>query len=77
MEGRSARAVDATTCRPAGQRVSDDPSGPASNDDVRQLEARVDARFQAVNARITVIDDWFATLGDRLNEIDQQLQALA
>jgi chromosome segregation ATPase len=51
--------------------------GQPLDDRLRQLEARVDARFQGVNARFISADSRFAELGDRANEIDQQLQALA
>jgi hypothetical protein len=49
----------------------------ATKDDLRQLEARIDARFQAVNARFIAVDGRFATMGDRVNEVEQQTQSLA
>lgn len=54
-----------------------DPTGePVSGDEVRGLEARSDARFQAVNARFIAVDGRFAQLNDRINDILQKLQAL-
>jgi chromosome segregation ATPase len=50
---------------------------PATADDLRQLEARVDARFQAVNARFATVEEGLTVLDDRLDDIDQRLQALA
>jgi tetrahydromethanopterin S-methyltransferase subunit G len=44
--------------------------------DLHQLEARIDARFQAVNARFISIDGRFAALDDRLDSIDQQVQVM-
>jgi tetrahydromethanopterin S-methyltransferase subunit G len=44
--------------------------------DLQQLEARIDARFQAVNARFISIDGRFAALDDRLDGIDQQVQVM-
>jgi hypothetical protein len=49
----------------------------ATKNDLRQLEARIDARFQAVNARFIAVDGRFAEVGDRVNQIDDQTQSLA
>jgi hypothetical protein len=48
-----------------------------TKDDLRQLEARIDARFQAVNARFISVDGRFASMGDRVNEVEHQTQSLA
>jgi hypothetical protein len=50
---------------------------PATRDDLRKLEARIDARFQAVNARFIAVDGRFATMGDRVKEVEEQTQTLA
>jgi hypothetical protein len=50
--------------------------GQPLDDRLRQLEARIDARFQAANARFVSVDSRFAELGDRINETDHQGQAL-
>jgi hypothetical protein len=49
---------------------------PPSKDDLRQLEARIDARFQAVNARFVSVDGRFAAMGDKVTTIEQQTQSL-
>jgi hypothetical protein len=53
------------------------PNDTPTKDDLRQLEARIDARFQAVNARFISVDSRFAAMGDRVNELDHQTQSLA
>jgi hypothetical protein len=48
-----------------------------TKDDLRQLEARIDARFQAVNARFVSVDGRFAAMGSRVNQAEVQTQSLA
>jgi DNA anti-recombination protein RmuC len=50
---------------------------PATRDELRQLEARIDARFQAVNARFIAVDGRFAETGKHIDNIDHEQQALA
>lgn len=38
--------------------------------DLRHLEGRVDARFQAVSVRFNVVDRRFASIGERLDKAD-------
>jgi hypothetical protein len=53
-----------------------DGNSPLSLTELHQLEARVNARFQAVNARFIAVDGRFAQLGDRVGEIEQSAEAL-
>jgi hypothetical protein len=50
--------------------------GPPSKEDLRQLESRVDARFQAVNARFATIDRRFTSVVHRLDEIEHGMESL-
>jgi chromosome segregation ATPase len=43
---------------------------PPSREELRQLEARVDARFQAVSARFTTVDRRFAGDRERLERLE-------
>lgn len=46
----------------------------ASKDDLRKLEARVDARFQAVNSRFATVDRRHASVSSRLDTMEDQWQ---
>jgi len=50
---------------------------PATRDDIRELEARFDARFQAVSSRFARVDNRFATIDTRLDEMDRRHHTLA
>jgi hypothetical protein len=50
--------------------VPDDDEPGVNREEVRQLEARVDARFQAVSARFTTTDRRFAGLGERVEALE-------
>jgi hypothetical protein len=50
--------------------ISDDDEPGVQRGEVRQLEARVDARFQAVSARFTTTDRRFAGLGERVEGLE-------
>jgi len=50
---------------------------PPTRDDLRRLEARLDARLQEVNARIVLHDGRFAAMGDRINQTERRTDALA
>jgi hypothetical protein len=47
---------------------------PANKDDLRKLEARMDARFQAVNARFSTVDRRYDGLRGRLDTMESQWQ---
>jgi tetrahydromethanopterin S-methyltransferase subunit G len=49
----------------------------ATKDDLRELESRFDARFQAVSSRFMRVDNRFSSLDLRLNEVDHRHQTLA
>jgi hypothetical protein len=49
-----------------------DGDDPPSRPEIRQVEARVDARFQAVSARFTTVDRRFASLSERLEALELQ-----
>jgi hypothetical protein len=49
---------------------------PPSREELRQLEARVDARFQAVSARFTTMDRRFAGMGERLEGLELNTRVL-
>lgn len=49
---------------------------PPSRTEVRQLEARIDARFQAVNARFTTMDRRFTSFVNRIDEIEHHTRSL-
>jgi hypothetical protein len=50
---------------------------PPTRTEIRQLEARVDARFQAVNARFTTFDRRFGSMVNRVDGIEQHFRSLA
>jgi hypothetical protein len=50
--------------------VPDDDEPGVNREEVRQLEWRVDARFQAVSARFTTTDRRFAGLGERVEGLE-------
>jgi len=50
---------------------------PPTRDDLRRLEARVDARLQEINARIVLRDGRFAAVSDRINQTDRRTDALS
>jgi hypothetical protein len=50
---------------------------PPTRDDLRRLEARLDARLQEVNARVVLHDGRFAAMGDRINQTDRRCDALS
>jgi hypothetical protein len=54
-----------------------DGDDPPSRTEIRQLEARVDARFQAVSARFTTLDRRFAGVVTRVDEIEHHARSLA
>ena len=54
-----------------------DGSAPASRDDVRRFETRMEARFQEVNARLVLHDGRFAAAGDRINQSERRADALS
>lgn len=54
-----------------------DGDDPPTRPEVRQLEARIDARFQAVNARFTTMDRRFVSFVNRIDEIDEHSRSLA
>jgi len=43
----------------------------SSHEELRQLEARIDARFQAVNARFIAVDGRFVAVGDTVDDAMQ------
>jgi DNA anti-recombination protein RmuC len=47
-----------------------------TNDELREFETQVDARFKAIAARFVMADERFIALGERLDSIQQELQAL-
>lgn len=47
------------------------------DDELRLLEARLDARLQEVNARIVLHDARFAAMGDRINQTDYRGDSLS
>jgi hypothetical protein len=49
---------------------------PPSREELRQLEARVDARFQAVSARFTTVDRRFAAVGERVEGLELHTREL-
>jgi hypothetical protein len=49
---------------------------PPSREELRQLEARVDARFQAVSARFTTVDRRFAGMGERVEGLELNTRVL-
>jgi hypothetical protein len=49
---------------------------PPTHEDLRELESRFDARFQAVSARFVRVDNKFATVENRLDEMDHRHQTL-
>jgi hypothetical protein len=55
---------------------STDGDFPLSRHELRQLEARMDARFQAVNARFIAVDGRFAQMGDRVGEVEQLVETM-
>lgn len=54
-----------------------DSSVPPTRDDLRRLEARLDARLQEINARLVMHDGRFAAMGDRVNQADRRNDALS
>ncbi|HEY8545457.1 MAG TPA: hypothetical protein VIL36_10435 [Acidimicrobiales bacterium] len=50
---------------------------PPTKDDLRQLESRIDARLQEVNARLVLNDGRFAAITDRVNQADRRADALS
>jgi hypothetical protein len=47
-----------------------------TDDELREFEAQVDVRFKAIAARFVMADERFIALGERLDKIHQELQAL-
>jgi hypothetical protein len=47
-----------------------------TNDERREFEAQVDARFKTIASRFALADERFIALGERLDRIQQELQAL-
>jgi len=59
---------------------NDPPAGaadPVPRQELRRLEARLEARLQEVNARIVLHDGRFAAMGDRINQTDRRNDALS
>lgn len=50
---------------------------PQNRDDLRRLEARLDARMQEVSARLILHDGRFAAVGDRIDQTDRRCDALS
>ena len=49
-------------------------SNHATKDDLRELEGRMDARFQAVNSRFSTVDRRYDSLRGRLDTMEDQWQ---
>ena len=58
-----------------GQRAGD--ADPVPRQELRRLEARLEARMPDVNARVMLHDGRFAAMGDRLNQTDRRSDALS
>lgn len=50
---------------------------PATRDDLRGVEVRLDSRLQEVAARLVLHDGRFAAMGDRVNQADRRNDALS
>ena len=50
---------------------------PPNRDDLRRLEARLDARLQEVNARLVLNDGRFAAMADRIHQTDRRVDSLS
>lgn len=50
---------------------------PATGDDLRRLEGRIDALLQEVIARLVLLDGRFAATTDRLNQLDRRADSFA
>lgn len=60
------------TMRPAAGEVV-----PPSRDDLRRLEAGVNARFDEANARLVLLDGRFAAAGDRIRQAERRTDTSA
>jgi hypothetical protein len=50
---------------------------PPSKDDLRRLEARIDARLQHVSVRMGVYDRQYSVLGERIDQLDLRCDLLS
>ena len=55
----------------------DDTGAPPTFDDLRRLEARVDARLHEITARLVMHDGRFAAMADRITQTDRRADALS